>query len=199
MDPIALGIPHYFDIIKTPMDFGTINNKLNTSIYSHVQEFINDVELVFNNAMTFNPPDSPVFRAAKSLLNYFEKNFSKQKLKEIKTKLENPNDPYSNISRIISKLKEHPDGSIFLFPVDPIIYPDYHKIITNPIDLETMTDKLENNQYSTENDFKSDMELMIRNCFRYNQPGTIGYVMGIRFEKTFKKEWENLVKRSKKN
>lgn len=181
------------------MDFGTINDKLNKSLYSNVQEFITDVELVFNNAMTFNPSDSPVFRAAKSLLNYFEKNFSAKKLKEIKIKLENPNDPNSNISRIISKLKDHPDSSIFLFPVDPVVYPDYHRVITNPIDLETMSDKLENNQYASENDFKSEMELMFRNCFKYNQPGTIGYVMGIRFEKAFRKEWETLVKRNKKS
>jgi bromodomain-containing factor 1 len=121
VDPVALGIPHYFDVIKNPMDFGTINNKLNNSLYCQVQEFISDVELVFNNALTFNPPDSPVVRAAKTLLNYFEKNFSKAKLKEIKIKLETPNDPNSNISRILSKLKEHPDCSIFLFPVDPIV------------------------------------------------------------------------------
>jgi hypothetical protein len=180
------------------MDFGTINNKLNSSLYTQVQEFISDVELVFNNAMVFNPPDSPVFRAAKTLLNFFDKNFSKAKLKEIKVKLENPNDPYSNISRILSKLKDHPDSSIFLFPVDPIVYPDYHDVIKNPIDLETMTEKLENNQYQSENDFKQDMELIFKNCFRYNLPGTVGYVMGIRFEKAFRKEWDTLVKRSKK-
>jgi bromodomain-containing factor 1 len=61
-----------------------------------------------------------------------------------------------------------------------------------------MTSKLENHQYSSENDFRNDMELMFKNCFRYNIPGTIGYVMGIRFEKAFRKEWEHLVKRSKK-
>ena len=180
------------------MDFGTINDKLNNSLYSQIDEFINDVELVFNNAMAFNPPDAQVFQSAKSLLSFFEKNFSRSKLKEIKIKRENPTDPYSNISRIISRLKEHPDGSIFLFPVDPVIYPDYHKIISQPIDLTTMTDKLETNQYFSENDFKMDMELIIRNCFQYNKPGTIGYVMGIRFEKAFRKEWESLVKRSKK-
>ena len=28
VDPIALGIPNYFQYVKNPMDFGTIRNKI---------------------------------------------------------------------------------------------------------------------------------------------------------------------------
>ena len=33
VDPVKLGIDDYSEIIKTPMDFGTIKNKLNNNIY----------------------------------------------------------------------------------------------------------------------------------------------------------------------
>jgi len=33
VDPIKYCIADYFDIIKEPMDFGTIKNKLNINIY----------------------------------------------------------------------------------------------------------------------------------------------------------------------
>lgn len=36
VDPIKLGIEDYFDIIKQPMDFGTIKNNLNNNIYESV-------------------------------------------------------------------------------------------------------------------------------------------------------------------
>lgn len=56
VDPIKLGIPSYFDIIKHPMDLGTILSNINTNSYSNVNQFIDDVRLVFFNATTFNPP-----------------------------------------------------------------------------------------------------------------------------------------------
>jgi hypothetical protein len=49
IDPEALGIPDYFQVIKSPMDFSTIAEKLKFNDYSSVQEFIDDVNLVFFN------------------------------------------------------------------------------------------------------------------------------------------------------
>ncbi|KAG0350843.1 hypothetical protein BGZ54_003615, partial [Gamsiella multidivaricata] len=54
VDPIALGIPTYFDIIKHPMDFGTIEKKLIAGNYTSGAEVIRDVNLVFSNCALFN-------------------------------------------------------------------------------------------------------------------------------------------------
>ncbi|KAK3848138.1 MAG: hypothetical protein J3R72DRAFT_357988, partial [Linnemannia gamsii] len=54
VDPIALGIPTYFDVIKHPMDFGTIEKKLIAGEYNSGEEVIQDVRLVFSNCATFN-------------------------------------------------------------------------------------------------------------------------------------------------
>ncbi len=54
VNPMELGIPDYHDIIKRPMDFGTIKRKLNTYVYRNCQEFSEDVDLVFENCFLYN-------------------------------------------------------------------------------------------------------------------------------------------------
>ncbi|QQP38249.1 CREB binding protein, partial [Caligus rogercresseyi] len=54
VDPSALGIPDYLDIIKTPMDMGLIRNKLDTGQYSDPWNFVDDVWLMFENAWVYN-------------------------------------------------------------------------------------------------------------------------------------------------
>jgi hypothetical protein len=73
VDPEGLGIPDYANIIKRPMDFGTIKQKLNTSAYNKCQEFIADVELVFSNCITYNGENSEFGILAKTLRTEFTK------------------------------------------------------------------------------------------------------------------------------
>lgn len=73
VDPVALGIPTYFDIIKEPMDFGTINQKLKNGKYEVLAQFERDVHLVFANALLFNEPDSDIGYWAKKLRGLFER------------------------------------------------------------------------------------------------------------------------------
>lgn len=60
VDPIKLNIPDYFDVVKKPMDFGTVKRKLNNNAYNNGEEFIQDLDLVFSNCMNYNPGDSDV-------------------------------------------------------------------------------------------------------------------------------------------
>lgn len=46
--------PGYLDVIKHPMDLGTIENKLATNKYHSAKEFVADVNLVWENAIQFN-------------------------------------------------------------------------------------------------------------------------------------------------
>mmetsp|Transcript_15838 Transcript_15838/g.22941 ORF Transcript_15838/g.22941 Transcript_15838/m.22941 type:complete len:397 (+) Transcript_15838:18-1208(+) len=73
VDPVKLNIPDYFDIVKEPMDFGTIKKKLNNNVYSSGQEFIRDMELVFHNCRLYNPPDSDVITMCSNVQNLYEK------------------------------------------------------------------------------------------------------------------------------
>ena len=49
VDPIALGIPQYPDIVKNPMDLGTVKTKLAEGFYSGVECLEADVYLTFDN------------------------------------------------------------------------------------------------------------------------------------------------------
>eukprot|EP00742_Colponemidia_sp_Colp-10_P005704 GILJ01006097.1.p1 GENE.GILJ01006097.1~~GILJ01006097.1.p1 ORF type:complete len:537 (-),score=91.50 GILJ01006097.1:91-1701(-) len=84
VDPIGLGIPDYFEVIKRPMDFSTIRDRLKGGRYSRsmeaLEEFVNDVRLVFLNALTYNDPASEVHSFAIRVNNFFEKRLAKTKL-----------------------------------------------------------------------------------------------------------------------
>ena len=42
VDPVGMGIPHYAEIIKTPMDFGTIKGKYKGGRYASAEAFAAD-------------------------------------------------------------------------------------------------------------------------------------------------------------
>eukprot|EP01098_Paradermamoeba_levis_P008621 TRINITY_DN3570_c0_g1_i1.p1 TRINITY_DN3570_c0_g1~~TRINITY_DN3570_c0_g1_i1.p1 ORF type:complete len:275 (+),score=40.23 TRINITY_DN3570_c0_g1_i1:332-1156(+) len=73
VDPVALNIPDYFDIIKTPMDFGTVKRQPESGYYDNHEEFADDMRLVFSNATTYNPPRSDIWIMANTLSELFEK------------------------------------------------------------------------------------------------------------------------------
>jgi E1A/CREB-binding protein len=62
VDPNALGIPDYFDIIKKPMDMSQIKRKLDLGSYRDPWQFVNDVFLMFENAWVYNRKTSRVYR-----------------------------------------------------------------------------------------------------------------------------------------
>ena len=76
VDPVGMGIPHYAEVIKQPMDFGTIKGKYKGGRYASAEAFAADVRLVFRNATTFNKgADEPVHVAAVQLGAKFEERF----------------------------------------------------------------------------------------------------------------------------
>lgn len=73
VDYVALNIPNYPNIVKTPMDLGTMERKLKESQYATVQDFVNDFELIVNNCRTFNGDQHQVTTAAMSMEAYFRR------------------------------------------------------------------------------------------------------------------------------
>ena len=87
VDPVKLGIPDYFDIIKQPMDLGTIKQMMKNKEIQTREEFAEKVRLVFDNAILYNKPYDEVqisndlesfIRAvmANTLSEQFEKEFA---------------------------------------------------------------------------------------------------------------------------
>uniref|UniRef100_M4C342 histone acetyltransferase n=1 Tax=Hyaloperonospora arabidopsidis (strain Emoy2) TaxID=559515 RepID=M4C342_HYAAE len=73
VDPVQWNIPDYFDIIKCPMDLGTIKKRLESEHYSSVESFAGDVRLVFENCIAYNSSTNKFNIAAKQLLASFNK------------------------------------------------------------------------------------------------------------------------------
>ncbi|KAK3699177.1 transcription initiation at TATA-containing promoter protein [Vermiconidia calcicola] len=73
VDPVALNIPTYPDIIKEPMDLGTMESRLKSGHYKSVQEFADDFALIVNNSRRFNGDQHVVTQAALSMEAYFNK------------------------------------------------------------------------------------------------------------------------------
>jgi len=74
-------------------------------------------------------------------------------------------------------------------------YPDYYKVIPNPIDLKTIHEKLQTIQYSTEEEFIQDFEIMFQNARHYNEEGSEVYNDSVTLERSLKRkrQWLNHV------
>ncbi|OAY69483.1 Bromodomain-containing protein 1 [Ananas comosus] len=73
VDPEEL--PDYHDIIKHPMDFGTVRKKLSSGAYKNLEQFEKDIFLISSNAMQYNAPDTIYYRQARSIQELAKKNF----------------------------------------------------------------------------------------------------------------------------
>jgi len=43
VDPEKLNIPDYYEIVKRPMDLGTVRVRLQNNLYTTISEFVQDV------------------------------------------------------------------------------------------------------------------------------------------------------------
>ncbi|XP_045467510.1 bromodomain-containing protein 3-like isoform X2 [Harmonia axyridis] len=77
VDAQLLGLHDYHDIIKKPMDLGTVKQKMDNREYRTAQEFAGDIRLIFTNCYKYNPEDHDVVAMAKVLQEIFETRFAK--------------------------------------------------------------------------------------------------------------------------
>ncbi|CAB1418317.1 unnamed protein product [Pleuronectes platessa] len=88
---------------------------------------------------------------------------------------------------VVKSLWRHQFAWPFYQPVDAIALglPDYHKIITTPMDLGTIKKRLENNYYASASECMEDFNTMFTNCYIYNKPTDDIVLMALAVEKTF--------------
>ncbi|ORX50347.1 Bromodomain-domain-containing protein [Piromyces finnis] len=216
VDPVALNVPDYFDIIKNPMDLTTLQSNLNNGKYvDNPNNFISDTRLIFTNCYTYNGINSQISEMAKALEKVFE-NMLKKMPQEVgdhssygsKTKANHSNISKKHPKKVTLKgdlkfckeainemlKKKYSNINIpFLQPVDPIALgvPDYYTVITNPMDLSTLRKKLENGEYESADQFETDCRLIFSNCYIYNHPDSEVYKMGQRLEEVFNNKWKH--------
>lgn len=78
VDPVALNIPTYFQIIKKPMDLGTVRTKLDAGMYERAKDFEEDVRQIFKNCYKFNPEGDYVYQRGQDLERLFDQELAKK-------------------------------------------------------------------------------------------------------------------------
>lgn len=76
--------PDYLIIIKEPMDFTTIRGKIEQNEYQHIDEFHTDINLIGENAITYNQPNTVYYLAAQKLSTLVKYYMSEQFLEYIR-------------------------------------------------------------------------------------------------------------------
>ncbi|XP_055726652.1 bromodomain adjacent to zinc finger domain protein 2B-like isoform X13 [Salvelinus fontinalis] len=69
-------VPGYKKVIRKPMDFSTIREKLVNSQYLNLETFIIDVNLVFDNCEKFNEDNSDIGRAGHNMRSFFQRRWT---------------------------------------------------------------------------------------------------------------------------
>ena len=54
-------------------------------------------------------------------------------------------------------------------------YPDYYDVIKEPMDLKTVAQKIQRNEYTGIDDMVKDLHLMVANAKFFNEPGSEVY------------------------
>jgi len=196
VDPIRLGIPDYPKIVKHPMDLGTIEAKLRSADDSYTaDDFVENMRLVWYNAKIYNPPGTPVAAAAERMSRAFEEKLEGLITSGVSAPVHRSDSgsaaadvsggmPLKIAKSIVKSLQQNQTSVAFRVPVDAVKLgiPNYPLIIMRPMDLQTVTKKLEAGSYATVGDLRSDLDLIWDNAVIFNTEASVvgGQAVGLR-------------------
>ena len=75
------------------------------------------------------------------------------------------------MAEIYDFFQQYHGGDWFTYPVQESDAPHYFDVISSPIDLTTMIEKEKRGEYKSAEEIDADVDLMLRNCLIYNNPG----------------------------
>ncbi|KAF9890667.1 hypothetical protein FE257_005798 [Aspergillus nanangensis] len=92
--------------------------------------------------------------------------------------------PHFNELRLfLNQIQNNKHAWPFITPVDRDEVPDYYNVITSPMDLSTIEEKLESDSYTSPKELVSDLKLIFSNCRQYNDATTVYAKYSVRLEK----------------
>ncbi|KAH6602317.1 hypothetical protein BASA61_001239 [Batrachochytrium salamandrivorans] len=112
-----------------------------------------------------------------------------------------------DLSYLTKCIEKHSSAHIFLEPVDPVRHccPDYSEIIKHPMDMSTISKKLDAGEYHSGMDprnsanqdtivanYARDVVLMLSNCWEYNPRGHFAYDSALHVAQFFDDQIRNL-------
>ncbi|KAF3925253.1 hypothetical protein ABW20_dc0105710 [Dactylellina cionopaga] len=90
---------------------------------------------------------------------------------------------FAQLQHILNEMQNHPSAWPFQRPVSREDVADYYEVIKEPMDLETMENRLEADYYATPEDFIRDAKLVFNNCRSYNNETTTYFKNANKLEK----------------
>ncbi|KAK0637100.1 hypothetical protein B0T17DRAFT_504480 [Bombardia bombarda] len=76
VDPVSDGVGDYLEKIDRPMDLGTMKAKMDRHEYVDEQQFLADINQIFNNCYTYWSKKDPMWGACERLQKTFEEKYS---------------------------------------------------------------------------------------------------------------------------
>uniref|UniRef100_A0AAR2LVD8 Protein polybromo-1 n=1 Tax=Pygocentrus nattereri TaxID=42514 RepID=A0AAR2LVD8_PYGNA len=200
--PSRKDYPDYYQQINQPISLQQIRyNKMKNNEYESVEQMDSDLNLMFENAKRYNVPNSHIYKRALKLQHILqlEKNEKELLRREeedgdsmlsstlsdsgsIKRKSHKKNTKKNRMKALylaVTEAREVGSGrrlcDLFMVKPSKKDYPDYYKIILEPMDLRTIDHNIRADRYHNEDAMLEDMKLMFRNARHYNEEGSQVY------------------------
>ncbi|KAM8995128.1 protein polybromo-1 isoform 3-T3 [Guaruba guarouba] len=208
--------PDYYQQIKTPISLQQIRTKLKNHEYETLDQLEADLNLMFENAKRYNVPNSAIYKRVLKMQQVMQ---AKKKELARRDDIEDGDSMISSATSDTGSSKRKSKKNIRkqrmkilynavlearepgtgrrlcdLFMVKPSKkdYPDYYKIILEPMDLKMIENNIRNDKYAGEEAMIEDMKLMFRNARHYNEEGSQVYNDAHMLEKILKEKRKEL-------
>ncbi|XP_053932511.1 protein polybromo-1 isoform X5 [Cuculus canorus] len=208
--------PDYYQQIKSPISLQQIRTKLKNHEYETLDQLEADLNLMFENAKRYNVPNSAIYKRVLKMQQVMQ---AKKKELARRDDIEDGDSMISSATSDTGSSKRKSKKNIRkqrmkilyntvlearepgtgrrlcdLFMVKPSKkdYPDYYKIILEPMDLKMIEHNIRSDKYVGEEAMIEDMKLMFRNARHYNEEGSQVYNDAHMLEKILKEKRKEL-------
>ncbi|XP_034294977.1 protein polybromo-1 isoform X9 [Pantherophis guttatus] len=208
--------PDYYQQIKMPISLQQIRTKLKNHEYETLDHLECDLNLMFENAKRYNVPNSAIYKRVLKMQQVMQtkkkelarrdeiedgdsmissatsdagssKRKSKKNIKKQRMKI---------LYNVVLEAREPGTGrrlcELFMVKPSKKDYPDYYKIILEPMDLKIIEHNIRSDKYAGEEAMIEDMRLMFRNARHYNEEGSQVYNDAHILEKILKEKRKEL-------
>uniref|UniRef100_L7M5U2 Protein polybromo-1 n=1 Tax=Rhipicephalus pulchellus TaxID=72859 RepID=L7M5U2_RHIPC len=187
----------YYELVTNPMDMLRINQKIKAEEYTDLEQMTSDVALLVSNAKTYYKEDTQAHRDACELWQGFES--AKAALLAANARAEEQDDEDMDkepqtptAGQAESSEEDHYEelftsvmtatdaegrciSSMFQLLPSRSLYPEYYKIITEPVDLKIIATRIQEGTYTSLAELERDLMLLVKNARTFNEPGSLIY------------------------
>jgi len=172
-------VPDYLDKIQRPMDLQTIRENIQAKHYNSRQDFLADVNQIVENSTIYNGENALFTLNARKLFEVVVGKFSENeealmRLEKAINPLLDDNDQVA-FTYVLQKVlndtvKSMQESWPFMRPVNKKQMKHYYDVIKQPMDLETMGNKVNRHAYHSRAEFLQDLNLIYNNSVQFNGP-----------------------------